>query len=68
MTALSVALIGGGIGGTAAALSLLHAGLDVQVYEQARELREVGAGIQISRMHHGFCIGLALPMRWPTWA
>jgi len=45
---LSVAIIGGGIGGTAAALSLLRAGLEVHVYEQARELGEVGAGIQIS--------------------
>ena len=48
MTTLSVAVIGGGIGGTAAALSLLQSGLDVHVYEQARELREVGAGIQVS--------------------
>ena len=45
---LSVAIIGGGIGGTAAALSLLRAGFDVEVYEQASELREVGAGIQVS--------------------
>ena len=48
MTGLSVAVIGGGIGGTSAALSLLQSGVDVHVYEQARELREVGAGIQIS--------------------
>jgi salicylate hydroxylase len=48
MTGLSVAVIGGGIGGTCAALSLLQSGVDVQVYEQAKELREVGAGIQIS--------------------
>jgi salicylate hydroxylase len=48
MAGLSVAIVGGGIGGTAAALSLLRSGLDVQIYEQARELREVGAGIQIS--------------------
>jgi salicylate hydroxylase len=32
----SVALIGGGIGGLTAALSLLKAGFDVRVYEQAR--------------------------------
>jgi salicylate hydroxylase len=44
----SVAVIGGGIGGLAAALSLLRAGLDVHVYEQADQLRDVGAGIQIS--------------------
>jgi salicylate hydroxylase len=48
MSGLSVAVVGGGIGGTAAALSLLQSGIDVHVYEQARELREVGAGIQIS--------------------
>jgi 2-polyprenyl-6-methoxyphenol hydroxylase-like FAD-dependent oxidoreductase len=48
MPGLSVAVIGGGIGGTAAALSLLQSGFDVHVYEQARELREVGAGIQVS--------------------
>jgi salicylate hydroxylase len=45
---VSVAVIGAGIGGTAAALNLLRAGFDVHVYEQARTLREVGAGIQIS--------------------
>src|SRR3984893_18768428 len=43
-----VAIVGGGIGGLAAALSLLRAGLDVQVFEQAPALGEVGAGIQIS--------------------
>jgi salicylate hydroxylase len=45
---ISVAIIGGGIGGLAAALSLLRAGFDVHVYEQARTLSEVGAGVQIS--------------------
>lgn len=45
---ISIAVIGGGIGGLAAALSLFRAGLDVHVYEQARDMREVGAGIQVS--------------------
>jgi salicylate hydroxylase len=45
---ISIGVIGGGIGGLAAALSLLRAGLDVDVYEQAPEAREVGAGIQVS--------------------
>jgi len=45
---VSVAIIGGGIGGLAAALSLLRAGVDVHVYERARTLSQVGAGIQIS--------------------
>jgi len=44
----SVAIIGGGIGGLSAALSLLQAGVDVQVYEQAPMLGEVGAGLQVS--------------------
>jgi len=44
----SVAIIGAGIGGLATAVSLLRAGFDVQVYEQARALGEVGAGINIS--------------------
>src|SRR5262245_1791155 len=44
----SVAVVGGGIGGLAAALSLLRAGFDVQVFEQAAALGEIGAGIQIS--------------------
>ena len=47
-TTTPIVVIGGGIGGLAAALSLLRAGFDVHVYEQASGLREVGAGIQIS--------------------
>ena len=43
-----VAIVGGGIGGLAAALALLRRGIDVTVYEQAPELTEIGAGIQIS--------------------
>ena len=43
-----IVIIGGGIGGLAAALSLLARGLDVEIHEQAPELKEVGAGIQIS--------------------
>jgi salicylate hydroxylase len=43
----SIAIIGGGIGGLTAAVCLLQAGFDVRVYEQARWLSEVGAGINI---------------------
>jgi hypothetical protein len=43
----SVAIIGGGIGGLTATTLLLRAGFDVQVYEQAWALEEVGAGIRI---------------------
>ncbi len=45
---LSVGIVGGGIGGLAAALSLLQRGFDIHVYEQARDFAEVGAGIQVS--------------------
>src|SRR5262245_54580264 len=61
---ISIAVIGGGIGGLTAALSLLQVGFDVHVYEQVRTLREVGAGIVISpnatRVLHG--LGLAEPL------
>ena len=43
----TIAIVGGGIGGLTAAAALLRAGFDVQVYEQARALGEVGAGINI---------------------
>ena len=44
---LQVALVGGGIGGVAAALFLQRAGIQATVYEQASELRETGAGIVV---------------------
>jgi len=44
---MKVILSGGGIGGLTAALCCLHHGHDVIVLEQASELSEVGAGIQI---------------------
>ena len=46
--ARSIAIVGGGIGGLAATASLLRAGFDVQVYERASGLSEVGAGVQVS--------------------
>jgi salicylate hydroxylase len=46
-TTLRVAIIGGGIGGIAAANALLQRGLEVRVYEQAAALTEVGAGLAI---------------------
>lgn len=41
-------IIGAGIGGLTAAIALRQVGVDAQVYEQASELHEVGAGIQLS--------------------
>jgi salicylate hydroxylase len=43
-----VLIAGGGIGGLTAALALLRAGIDVELYEQAAELKEVGAGVQLA--------------------
>lgn len=43
-----IAVVGAGLGGLAAALSLRQRGFDVQLYEQAPELAEFGAGINIS--------------------
>jgi salicylate hydroxylase len=47
MSPLRVAIVGGGIGGIAAAAALLQRGIDVCVYEQAPALTEVGAGIAL---------------------
>jgi salicylate hydroxylase len=43
-----ILIAGGGIGGMCAAAALLQRGFTVDIFEQADELREVGAGIQIS--------------------
>ena len=45
MGALRVAIIGGGLGGLAAALALSAKGVHAKVYEQADQLHEIGAGI-----------------------
>src|SRR5947209_5461805 len=48
MSELKVAIVGGGIGGLVLALALLERGLSSEVYEQADELREVGAAVALS--------------------
>ena len=57
-------IAGGGIGGLAAALALLRMGIDVEVCEQARELKEVGAGVQLAangtRVLYALGVGEAL--------
>jgi salicylate hydroxylase len=64
---LKVAIIGGGLGGVAAALSLLREGIDAEVYEQTAAFGEVGAGIQIgpnaSRILHRIVPAPALTER-----
>jgi len=46
-SALPVLVAGGGIGGLAAALALVRQGFEVKVLEQAPEIGEIGAGIQL---------------------
>src|SRR5262245_56930693 len=64
---LRVAVVGGGIGGVAAATALVQRGMDVRLYEQAPALTEVGAGVAIQpngvRMLRRLGLGDAL-MRW----
>jgi 2-polyprenyl-6-methoxyphenol hydroxylase-like FAD-dependent oxidoreductase len=40
-------IVGGGIGGMAAAIALRQIGMDVQIFERAAEIREVGAGLLV---------------------
>jgi 3-hydroxybenzoate 6-monooxygenase len=47
ISSLPVLVVGGGIGGLAAALSLSRQGLAVKVLEQAPHTGEIGAGIQL---------------------
>ena len=47
-TTLDIAIVGGGIGGLAAAVLLSHSGHRVRVYEQATRFARVGAGIQMT--------------------
>ncbi|MSQ50899.1 MAG: FAD-binding protein [Betaproteobacteria bacterium] len=43
-----IAIIGGGIGGLAAAVTLRMRGMEVTVHERSPELREIGAGLRLT--------------------
>ena len=55
-----IIVIGGGIGGCAAALALHKAGCQVEIYESAPEFREIGAGINITSAAAGILTQLGL--------
>jgi salicylate hydroxylase len=48
MSRLRVAVVGGGIGGLVLALALRERGISYEVYEQAEDLRDVGAAVALS--------------------
>jgi salicylate hydroxylase len=48
MSSSRIAIVGGGVGGLAAAAFLHQGGLPCVVYEQASQLREVGAGVLVA--------------------
>ena len=47
-TGRKVLIIGGGIGGLAAALALARKGIRIELLEQAEQIGEIGAGIQLA--------------------
>src|SRR5262249_16463070 len=65
---MKVAIIGAGMGGLAAAAALRKQGIDVTLYEQARQFARIGAGIQIgcNAMHVLRGLGLEDGLRAET--
>ncbi|HJU31058.1 MAG TPA: FAD-dependent monooxygenase [Hyphomicrobiaceae bacterium] len=55
-----ILIAGAGIGGLTAALALLQRGFEVAIFEQAAELHELGAGIQLGPNGSRILIGLGL--------
>lgn len=60
MSDVRVVVVGGGLGGLTAALSLRQRGLQVTVVEQAAALGEIGAGIQTAPNASRILFGLGL--------
>ena len=64
-----ILISGAGVGGLTAALALLQRGFDVEVYEQAPALGEIGAGFQVGANGARvlFALGLEQPLK-AAWA
>ena len=60
---LNVAIIGAGMGGLATAAALGKVGIDVTVYEQAKQFARLGAGIQVGCNAMKVLRGLGLEQR-----
>jgi len=60
---LSIAIVGAGMGGLAAAAALRRVDIDVTVYEQATQFARIGAGIQIGCNAMKVLRGLGLEAR-----
>ncbi|MGE0223718.1 MAG: FAD-dependent monooxygenase [Acetobacteraceae bacterium] len=56
----TVLIAGAGLGGLTAALALIQRGFPVRIFEQASELREVGAGVQLGANGTRLLIALGL--------
>jgi salicylate hydroxylase len=56
----NILIAGAGLGGLTAALALIQRGHEVHVFEQAAELREVGAGVQLGANGTRILIALGL--------
>lgn len=64
-----IAIIGGGLGGIAFANAAIYAGFkNIQLYEQAPEFTEVGAGVNITKNTNVVldAYGLKEAMRWKS--
>ena len=64
MKPLTISIIGGGIGGLTAALTLAKAGHHIHLFEQSSQISAIGAGIELSRNCNRvlYQLGLSQPL------